>query len=145
MKHGTGLYISLLFIPALALAYRSIAQPEFSALMALRQKLSAPLSPMALVPLAAAVPVGFTASRLRNADLPPVVAMIAAIAGVGVFGTLFGFQRSSLTTAVLAALSVFVVSRWPADSSRTRNAVLLIAANLVLSWMLEVHSGGYHA
>lgn len=145
IKHGTGLYISLLFIPALALAYCSIARPEFPVLIALRQKLLAPFPLIALAPLAAAVPVAFAASQLRSAVLLPVIAVIAALAGVGVFGTIFGFQRPNITTAVLAALSVFVASCWPDSPGRERKALLLIAASLAMSWVLAVYVRASHA
>jgi hypothetical protein len=145
IKHGTGLYISLLFIPALALACCSIGQPEFPFSMALRQKLVAPFPALALVPLAAAIPVAFAAAQLRRAVRLPVIAVIAALAGVGVFGTMLGFQRPNITTAVLPALSVFVASCWPDSPHREHKAMLLIGASSALSWLLAPYVGASHA
>jgi hypothetical protein len=145
IKHGTGLYISLLFIPALALAYCSITQPEFPFSMALRQKLLAPFPAIALVPLAAAIPVAFAAAQLRSAVRLPLIAVIAALAGVGVFGTVLGFQRPEITIAALAALSVFISSCWPDSPDREQKAMLLIGASLALSWLLALYVGASHA
>jgi hypothetical protein len=145
IKQATGLYISLLFIPALALAYCGIARPEFPVLIALRQKLLTPFPFIALAPLAAAIPVAFAAAQLRSAVLLPVIAVIAALTGVGVFGTIFGFQAPNITTAVLAALSLFVASCWPDSPDRERKAMLLIGASLVLSWVLALCVSASHA
>jgi hypothetical protein len=145
IRHGTGLYISLLFIPLLALAYWSIAQPELSALRDLPAKLPGPFPWLALAPIVAAVPIALAAVRIRNAVPLPVVAVIAAVTGMGALGTLLSIQRPNVTSAVLSVLSVFVASCWEDSPRRERNALLLIAANLVLSWSLAPYIGGPNA
>jgi hypothetical protein len=145
IRHGTGLYISLLFIPALAFVYWSIAQPELSAVIALPQRLSGPFPPMALASLAAAVPITFAVTRIRRAIALPTIVVIATVAGVGVFGALLGFQQPNVTAAALAALSTFVASCWPDTSNRTLNTAALAMANLAVSWTLALYTGWVHA
>src|SRR5205814_2908742 len=100
-KHGTGLYVSLLFIPVLTFLYQSISQPELAVLTSLPGKLSTPFPLLVLAPLAAAVPVVCATATLRDSVPLPVLAVIAAVAGVGVLGTLLGFQQRNLASAVL--------------------------------------------
>jgi hypothetical protein len=135
---ATGLYVSLLFIPALssaALLYLSFAQ-HFEGV-----QWRGFVSPgqYAVIVSGAALPAVPLFAALARSPMQihalPLAILGTLIVGMNIVGSCVAAQPLPGFAAALGALGILLIAQWPVSAARDRNAAVLMILSVALSWM----------
>jgi hypothetical protein len=139
-----GLYVSLLFIPALssaALLYLSLVQ-HFDGV-----PWRGFVSPGAYAVIVAsavlpAIPL-FTALARSPMQIHALsfAILCALMVGMNIVGSCVASQPLPGFAAALGALGILLIAQWPVSATRDRNAALLMVSSLALSWTAALMAG----
>jgi hypothetical protein len=132
-----GLYVSLLFIPALssaALLYLSLAE-HFDGV-----QWRGFLSPGTYVAIVSAAVLPAAPLFIALARAPskihalPLALLCALMVAMNIVGSCVAAQPLPGSGAALAALAILLIAQWPPSATRDRTAALLMVSSLALSW-----------